>query len=257
MQPQPYSIVIPARFASNRFPGKPLQPLNGVPMILHTARRAAESSAERVVVATDDDRIARVCLDAGLQVEITRSDHPSGTDRIAEVAERRGWSADTVIVGLQGDEPATPAAHLDMLAVNLLRNPDADMATLCMRIESSDDYHDPNRVKVVRDHRDMAMYFSRASIPAQRDSLLAEKSVNDESMPASWLHIGMYAYRCGYLMQYQKLAACELEHEEHLEQLRVLYHGGRIHVGSVESSPSRGVDSPADVPVLEAVLLAL
>lgn len=254
---QPYSIVIPARYASNRFPGKPLHPLNGIPMILHTAQRAEESSADLVVVATDDDRIARVCLDAGLDVEMTRADHPSGTDRIAEVAARRGWEDERVIVGLQGDEPATPAAHLDMLATNLQINHDADMATLCMRIESIDDYNDPNRVKVVRDHRDMAIYFSRASIPAQRDSLLTNKAIVDETMPASWLHIGMYAYRCGYLMEYQKLDSCALEHEEHLEQLRVIYHGGRIHVGSVESSPARGVDSPADVPVLEAVLLAL
>lgn len=257
MQQQPYSIVIPARYASNRFPGKPLHPLNGIPMILHTARRAAESSADLVVVATDDDRIAKVCLDAGLDVEMTRVDHPSGTDRIAEVAARRGWEAGRVIVGLQGDEPATPAEHLDVLATNLRLNQDADMATLCMRIESVDDYSDPNRVKVVRDHRDMAIYFSRASIPAQRESLLANKAIVNSTLPASWLHIGMYAYRCGYLMKYQELAACALEHEEHLEQLRVLYHGGRIHVGSVESSPSRGVDSPADVPVLEAVLAAL
>lgn len=256
MQQQPYSIVIPARYASSRFPGKPLHLLNGIPMILHTARRAAESSADLVVVATDDERIARVCLDAGLDVEMTRADHPSGTDRIAEVAARRGWEPGRIIVGLQGDEPATPPEHLDRLSTNLQLNPDADMATLCMRIESVDDYNDPNRVKVVRDHRDMAIYFSRASIPAQRDSLLTNTQVAGQTMPASWLHIGMYAYRCGYLMQYQNLAECALEHEEHLEQLRVLYHGGRIHVGSVESSPSRGVDSPSDVPVLEAVLAA-
>lgn len=254
MQQQPYTIVIPARYASNRFPGKPLHPLNGLPMILHTAQRAAESSAELVVVATDDERIASVCLDAGLDVEMTRVDHPSGTDRIAEVAAARGWASERVIVGLQGDEPATPAGHLDMLAANLQRHDDADMATLCMRIESIEDYGDPNRVKVVRDHRDMAIYFSRASIPAQRDSLLSGEAVVEQSMPACWLHIGMYAYRCGYLMKYQKLAACALENEEHLEQLRVLYHGGRIHVGSVDSSPSRGVDSPMDVPILEAVL---
>ncbi|MFK8081511.1 MAG: 3-deoxy-manno-octulosonate cytidylyltransferase [Granulosicoccus sp.] len=254
MPDQPYTIVIPARYASNRFPGKPLHPLNGLPMILHTAQRAAESSAEKVVVATDDERIAQVCLQEGLDVEMTSADHPSGTDRIAEVAARREWDAERVIVGLQGDEPATPARHLDLLAANLLTNPAADMATLCMRIETVEDYNDPNRVKVVRDHHDMAMYFSRASIPAQRDSLLAGKSLDESSMPASWLHIGMYAYRCRYLMHYQQLKPCPLEHEEHLEQLRVLFHGGRIHVGSVQSSPARGVDSPADVPVLEAVL---
>ncbi|MFK7993672.1 MAG: 3-deoxy-manno-octulosonate cytidylyltransferase [Granulosicoccus sp.] len=254
MQQEPYSIVIPARYASTRFPGKPLHLLNGIPMILHTAKRAAESAAERVVIATDDQRIARVCLDAGLDVEMTRDDHPSGTDRIAEVAARRGWNAESVIVGLQGDEPATSATHLDGLAANLQSNRDADMATLCMKIESIDDYYDPNRVKVVRDHRDMALYFSRASIPAKRNALLAQSRVQVDTMPAAWLHIGLYAYRCGYLMRYQNLPDSELENEEHLEQLRVLYHGGRIHVGCVESSPSRGVDSPADVPLLEALL---
>ena len=254
MQQQPYTIVIPARYASTRFPGKPLHPLNGVPMILHTAKRAAESSAELIVIATDDERIASVCVDAGLDVEMTREDHPSGTDRIAEVAARRQWDAERVIVGLQGDEPATPARHLDLLATNLQLNDDADMATLCMRIQSSADYVDPNRVKVVRDHREMAMYFSRASIPAQRDSLLGQAEATDDTLPECWLHVGMYAYRCAYLSTYQHLPACDLEREEQLEQLRVIYHGGRIHVGRVESSPARGVDSMADVPVLEALL---
>ncbi len=257
MQDQPYTIVIPARYASSRFPGKPLHLLNGVPMILHTAQRAAESAAESVVVATDDERIATVCADAGLDVEMTREDHPSGTDRIAEVAARRGWDAQRIVVGLQGDEPATSAEHLNLLASNLQRHDDADMATLCMQLHTLIDYQDPNRVKVVRDHRDMALYFSRASVPAQRDSMLGNTTIDDSTMPTSWLHIGLYAYRCGYLLQYQKLAPCALEREENLEQLRVLFHGGRIHVGSVESSPSRGVDSPEDVPILESVLSGL
>ncbi len=254
---QPYSVVIPARYASARFPGKPLHLLNGVPMILHTAKRAEESSAAVVVVATDDERIARVCTDAGLDVEMTREDHPSGTDRIAEVAQRRQWTDDQIIVGLQGDEPATPAAHLDLLAGNLQAHPDADMATLCMRMTSAEDYANFNRVKVVRDHSDMAIYFSRASIPAQRSALLTDKPTTDATLPASYLHIGMYAYRCGYLHRYQNLQPCELENEEQLEQLRVLYHGGRIHVGAVQNSPARGVDSPDDVAVLEVYLSKL
>lgn len=257
MQNQPYTIVIPARYASSRFPGKPLHLLNGVPMILHTAKRAAESNADSVVVATDDERIAAVCMDAGLDVEMTREDHPSGTDRIAEVAARRGWDAQRIVVGLQGDEPATSAEHLNLLANNLQSHDDADMATLCMQLHTLTDYQDPNRVKVVRDHRDMALYFSRASVPAQRDSLLGNTAIDDGTMPLSWLHIGLYAYRCGYLLRYQNLAPCALEQEENLEQLRVLYNGGRIHVGAVESSPSRGVDSPADVAILEAVLADL
>jgi len=257
MRQQPYNIVIPARYASSRFPGKPLYRLNGLPMILHTARRAAESLADEIVVATDDDRIAKVCLDAGLDVEMTLEEHPSGTDRIAEVAARRGWGDERIVVGLQGDEPATDPQHLDLLASNLQLHHDADMATLRMKIVSATDYYDPNRVKVVCDHRDMALYFSRATIPAQRQSLLSNKPVLDATLPDSWLHIGMYAYRCGYLGQYQKLCPCALELEEQLEQLRVMYHGGRIHVGQVQSSPSRGVDTPADVSVIEALLAAM
>jgi 3-deoxy-manno-octulosonate cytidylyltransferase (CMP-KDO synthetase) len=262
MNVPPYSIVIPARYASTRFLGKPLHLLNGEPMIVHTARRAAESSATQVVVATDDERIAGVCAKAGVDVEMTREDHPSGTDRIAEVAQRLQWSADTIIVGLQGDEPATPASHLDTLAANLTAHPDADMATLCTRIESAVDYHNPNRVKVVRDQREMAMYFSRAAIPAQRESLVQKKPATSnpataQSLPDCWLHVGIYAYRCHYLMQYCELAVCVLELEERLEQLRVLYNGGKIHVGTIEGSASTGVDSPEDLSSIEAALAAL
>jgi 3-deoxy-manno-octulosonate cytidylyltransferase (CMP-KDO synthetase) len=256
MRAQPYTIVIPARYSSSRFPGKPLHLLNGIPMILHTVERARESAAEMVIVATDDQRIADVCRTAGIHVEMTREDHPSGTDRIAEVAMRLDWDSERVIVGLQGDEPATQATHLDLLAANLQNSDIADMATLCMRIQSAKDYQNPNRVKVVRDYRDMALYFSRAPIPYRRDSLLSASSTDSEDFPQSWLHIGLYAYRCGYLRQYQKYAPTQLEQEEQLEQLRVLYNGGRIHVGSVESSPARGVDTPEDVAVLEALLAA-
>lgn len=255
MQIPSYTIVIPARYSSRRFPGKPLHLLNGIPMILHTAQRAVESSAELVVVATDDKRIADVCRDADIQVEMTCENHPTGTDRIAEVAIRRGWDAQRIIVGLQGDEPATSASHLDLLAANLQHSHDADMATLCMPIKSTADYHDPNRVKVVRDKRDMALYFSRASIPAQRNALMSSSC--RQTMPEAWLHIGIYAYRCGFLMEYPALSTCDLESEEQLEQLRVLYNGGRIHVGSVELSPARGVDTPEDVPQLEALLASL
>lgn len=248
-----YTIVIPARYASSRFPGKPLHLLNGKPMILHTVARARESAAEAVVVATDDERILRVCADAGVDVQMTDSEHPSGTDRIAEVARSRGWEHDRLIVGLQGDEPATPAHHLDLLAGNLERVRDADMATLCMPIEDMHDYRDVNRVKVVRDSRDMALYFSRASIPVRRDLSTAAGAAAD-TFPSSFLHIGLYAYRCAYLLNYHALQACALEQEEQLEQLRVLYHGGKIHVGQVEPSRARGIDHPDDVSVLEPVL---
>jgi len=246
-----YNIVIPARYASNRFPGKPLFELQGKAMILHTVDRARESEAVNIVVATDDDRIRTVCENANVDVHMTRSDHPTGTDRIAEVVKARGWGVDTTIVGLQGDEPTTPASHLDLLAANLEKNTDADMATLCMKITSQEDFVNSNRVKVVRDHRDMALYFSRAPIPWRRD----EKS--DDSFPEAFLHLGLYAYRCEFLNAYSSLSACAIENEERLEQLRVLYHGGKIHVGIVPASIARGVDHPDDVPMVEAMLARL
>ena len=158
-----------------------------------------------------------------------------------------------MIIGLQGDEPATPAHHLDFLALNLSNVLEADMATLCMPITQVADFNSVHRVKVVRDYQGMALYFSRAPIPARRDSTTAGSAVQNE-FPEAFLHIGLYAYRCGYLMKYPTLQACVIEQEEQLEQLRVLYNGGRIHVGAVEASSARGVDHPEDVPVLEALL---
>lgn len=251
MSDEGYTIVIPARHASSRFPGKPLHPLNGRPMILHALDRAGESAATRVVVATDDERIARVCREAGADVELTRAEHPSGTDRIAEVAARRGWAATTIIVGLQGDEPATPAARLDALAENLRRRPEADMATFCTPIEREADWLDPMRVKVVRDAADMALYFSRAPIPWRRDAR------DDGTFPAAFLHVGLYAYRAGYLARYGALTAPPAEREEQLEQLRVLHHGGRIHVGTVDGGGAHGVDVPGDVAAAERALRVL
>jgi len=218
-------------------------------MILHTVQRAKESSAEHIIVATDDTRIAELCEKASIDVQLTDAQHPSGTDRISEVAQVRSWSDQKLIVGLQGDEPATPPAHLDLLAQNLFNENNADMATLCMPIRQSVDYLNKHRVKVVRDISGMALYFSRASIPARRD-----QADSDKSFPASALHIGLYAYRCGFLKQYPQLTTCDLEQEEQLEQLRVLYNGGKIHVGMVEASNARGVDHPDDVPILEAEL---
>ncbi len=246
-----YTIVIPARYASSRFPGKPLQLLNGRPMLLHVIERAGESTADRVVVATDDERIVQLCQDADTDVEMTRADHPSGTDRIAEVAQRRGWHADTRVVGLQGDEPATPAAHLDRLAANLLNNPDANMATLSTPITALADYQNPNRVKLVRDARGYAMYFSRAAIPWRRDAKEAS------AYPDALLHVGLYAYRCDYLLNYSQLPACDIEQEEQLEQLRVLHHGGRIHVDVIDGMSVAGVDMPEDVANAEAALNSL
>lgn len=242
-----YHIVIPSRFGSSRFPGKPLHPLNGKPMVLHVIDRANESNASSVVVATDDERIASICKDVGAEVEMTDISHVSGTDRIAEVARRRGWSDQSIVVGLQGDEPATPPSLLNRLAENLSIHNDADMATFCLPVSNKDEYLNPHRVKVVRDHRDMALYFSRASIPARRDTNPSSE------YPASYIHVGLYAYRTQFLTQFSSLSPATIELEEQLEQLRVLYNGGKIHVGEI-AELAAGVDHPEDVPAIEALL---
>ena len=242
-----FNIVIPSRFGSSRFPGKPLHPLNGKPMILHVIDRARESATDKIIVATDDTRIARLCTDAGAQVEMTDEAHVSGTDRIAEVASRLGWADDCIIVGLQGDEPATPAELLNTLANNLDTYSDASMATFCIPVSDADEYRNVNRVKVVRDHRGMALYFSRAPIPARRDV------ATDSEIPESFIHVGLYAYRCEFLKRFSGLSPAYIEQQEQLEQLRVLYNGGRIHVDLI-SDVAAGVDHPDDVEAIEILL---
>ncbi len=241
-----YRIVIPARYASTRFPAKVLHPINGVPMILRVVERARESSAMSVVVATDHEKIQTLCESHDIDVQMTDANHPSGTDRIREVALQRNWPDDTIIVGLQGDEPATPAAHLDLLANNLTRRSDADMATLCSRMHERSDYLNPDRVKVVMNAQGYAMYFSRAPIPALRDQ--------EQTLPLSFMHIGLYAYRCKYLKAYGDLPISEIERSEQLEQLRVLYHGGRIHVAEVDANNAIGVDRLEDVERVEKII---
>ena len=242
-----FNIVIPSRMGSSRFPGKPLHPLNGKPMILHVVDRARESAAANIVVATDDERIADLCREVSVQVEMTDVDHVSGTDRIAEVATRLGWEDDAIIVGLQGDEPVTPADMLNTLASNMNAYSDADMATFCIPVTNEQDYNNANRVKVVRDHRGMALYFSRASIPVRRD--LPANS----SFPDAFIHVGLYAYRCQYLKRFATMPVAYIEQEEQLEQLRVLYNGGRIHVDTI-SEAAAGVDHIEDVAAIELLL---
>lgn len=242
-----FNIVIPSRYGSSRFPGKPLHPLNGKPMILHVIERARESAASTIIVATDDSRIEKLCVEAGAQVEMTDEACVSGTDRIAEVATRLAWADDCIIVGLQGDEPATSAELLNRLANNMHEYADANMATFCVPVNDSQEYRNANRVKVVRDHRGMALYFSRASIPASRDSAV------DTDFPQSFIHIGLYAYRCDFLKRFSNLSPAYIEQQEQLEQLRVLYNGGRIHVDQI-SEVAAGVDHPDDVEAIEEVL---
>lgn len=251
-----FNVVIPARMASTRFPGKALQELLGKPMLGHVHDRALASGAAEIIVAVDDQKLADYCSDSGCNFVMTSPDHVNGTERIAEVVRTLGWTDDTVVVGLQCDEPATPPAIIRQVADNMAIHVDADMATLCTRITDKKDYLDPNRVKVVRDTHNFAMYFSRAPIPWRRD-VSGHKEADDASFADSWLHIGMYAYRAGFLKRYVSFYETQPEREEKLEQLRALGYGCRIHVDESIAQPSHGVDLPSDMAEAERALQAL
>ncbi len=232
------AIVIPARYASTRLPGKPLLRETGKYLIQHVYERASQAHAAAVIVATDDQRIADAVRAFGGRVEMTRSDHATGTDRVAEVARRLDSD---VIVNLQGDEPLIEPCSLDLLPELLHRDPDADVATLAAPIESLEQWRDPACVKVVRDLCGRALYFSRSPIPFVRDG---EPDLS--SRPPLFLqHVGLYAYRRHFLLNLALLQPEPLEEMEKLEQLRVLALGRKIHVGVV-SHAGRGVDTPAD-----------
>ena len=258
-----FKVVIPSRFGSTRFPGKVLAEIAGKPMLAHAYDRAVESGADDIQVAGDDSRIADFCSSCNIPYVDTRPEHNNGTERIAEVVEKLDWSADTVIVGLQCDEPATPPVILKQVADNLLQQPAADIATLCSVIDSAAVYHDPNRVKVVTDVNGYALYFSRAPIPWRRDSVTDSGSTNlanadeNDSFPRAHVHIGMHAYRAPFLKAYTSLAETRYENEEKLEQLRALGHGFKIHVDEANAPPSHGVDIKDDLAEAERALLEL
>ena len=241
-------LVIPARYASTRLPGKPLRLLAGKPLIQHVHERALAAGFGSVLVATDDERIQAVCEGFGAQVAMTATTHETGSDRLAEVVQQQGWTDDTVVVNLQGDEPLTPVANLYQLAANMAQFPEASIATLATPITEIDELFDPNVVKVVRDERGMALYFSRAPVPFQRDAGIA---VADYALR----HIGMYAYRVGFLRVFTRLAMSMPERLEKLEQLRALSNGYRIHVDIAAEIPGLGVDTEADLYKVEAQLL--
>lgn len=245
-----FKIVIPARYASTRLPGKPLIMLNGKSMIEHVYHRAIQSGANDVVIATDDQRIVDAASAFGADVETTSAEHQSGSDRVAEVIAKRGWSDDEVVVNLQGDEPLTPPAILQQVASNLHHHGDAQIATLCSQIHDAGQAQDPHAVKVVRDINNFALYFSRAPIPWERDSMSAES----EDAPRYFRHVGIYAYRAGFLKEYTKTPPCLIEQMEKLEQLRALYHGAKIHVDVAQEPMGHGIDVPDDVPIVEALL---
>lgn len=246
-----FHVVIPARFASTRFPGKALAMLIDKPMIQHVFERAVASSAVDVTIATDDQRIADVARGFGASVSLTRDDHHSGSDRVAEVAAEKGWSPDAIVVNVQGDVPSVPSTSIDQVARLLVDNETAGMATLCAPIAGRAEYVDANVVKVVFDKGGRAMYFSRASIPAD-----ATGSISDApDFPVqAWRHIGIYAYRNSTLNEMTQAQPCALEKIEKLEQLRALWLGIEIRVGVARQPHGPDVDTPDDLQAAEEYL---
>lgn len=244
-----FIVVIPARYASSRLPGKPLSMIGDKTMVQHVWERAKTSAADRVVIATDDARIEAVCQGFSAECVMTRADHASGTDRIAELADRLALGDDQIVVNVQGDEPLIPAAVVDQVALNLANTASASIATLCEEITDIDVLRDPNAVKVVFDAAGKALYFSRATIPWPR-----EHSWDSGVMPSGqWFrHIGLYAYRVGFLKRYTQWLAAPLEMSESLEQLRALYQGEQIHVAPACQPVPAGIDTPEDLKRLRA-----
>lgn len=243
-----FVVVIPARYASTRLPGKPLREINGKPMIEHVYRRGRESSARDVVVATDDESIADAAEAFGATVCLTGDHHRSGTERIAEVADIFDWDDKAIVVNLQGDEPTMPAILIDQCAA-LLDDSAADLATLASPLLSDADFENPNVVKVVLDDHANAIYFSRATIPFPRDALKMA-----EARAAALHHHGIYAYRCGVLRKLVASEPSELELAEHLEQLRALSLGMSIRVGIPDIRPGAGVDTEKDLAAVACEL---
>jgi len=241
-----YTVVIPARMASTRLPNKPLADIHGLPMVVRTAQAAGGSSAKQIIVATDDVTVRDVCTTHGLRAVMTRASHPTGTDRLAEVVDSLGLDDDAIVVNLQGDEPLIEPALLDAVAEQLARHPEAAIATCAARITQAESLFNPNAVKVVCDGRGFALYFSRAPIPWARDALADGQRRLADDLPALH-HIGLYAYRAGFLRQFPRLPQSPLERVEALEQLRALEHGHRIVVHICPGHPAAGVDTPADL----------
>jgi 3-deoxy-manno-octulosonate cytidylyltransferase (CMP-KDO synthetase) len=248
-----FVVVIPARYASTRLPGKPLQDIAGKPMIRHVWEQAKKSAASRVVVATDDARIVDACQAFGAEVLLTRADHNSGTDRLAEVASQLGLAADAIVVNVQGDEPLIPPAIIDQVAANLAAHPEAGIATLGEPLRDAAQLFNPNVVKLVADARGLALTFSRAPLPWARDAFAADRASLPADVPFR-RHIGIYAYRAGFLHDFVAWGPCWQEDTECLEQLRALWHGVRIHVADALEAPPAGVDTPQDLQRVRQLL---
>ncbi|WP_314972165.1 3-deoxy-manno-octulosonate cytidylyltransferase [Comamonas testosteroni] len=253
-----YTVLIPARLSSTRLPGKPLADIAGLPMVVRVAQRAAVAGAARCVVAADDESIVAACAEHGVQAILTRKDHPSGSDRLAEACAQLGLSGDDVVVNVQGDEPLIDPKLIEAVAQLLLARPEASMGTAAHPIDSLTDYRNPNVVKVVCDAKGLASYFSRAPIPFSRDhgdeawwQTAAPKAGHTGFTPLR--HIGIYSYKAGFLREFPQLAPAPTEAMEQLEQLRALWHGHRIAVHITPDAPGAGVDTPEDLERVRAV----
>jgi len=243
-----FYVVIPARYASTRLPGKPLLDIGGRPMLQHVFERAQHSGAARVLIATDDPRIEQIAQAFGAEVWMTDAQHPSGTDRVAEVVRRCQLPEDALIVNVQGDEPCIPPPLIAQVAQALSHQPQAAIATLCEPIQDTTSLFDPNVVKVVRDQAGFALYFSRAPIPWVRDTFQSQPKLQGSAGQAGhFRHIGLYAYRAAFLQQLTQMPIAPLESDEALEQLRVLYQGHKIYVAQACVPPGIGVDTAEDL----------
>jgi 3-deoxy-manno-octulosonate cytidylyltransferase (CMP-KDO synthetase) len=253
----PFTVLIPARLASTRLPDKPLADIGGVPMVVRVAQRAQKSGASRIVVAADDRRIVDACSAHGIEALLTRTDHPSGSDRLAETCVQLALADDEIVVNVQGDEPLIDPALIDAVAHLLAAQDDAVMSTAAHAIDSADDFCNPNVVKVVLDARSHALYFSRAPIPWWRDGAAKHGMNVLPAAPAPLRHIGIYGYRAGFIRQFPLLAPAPIEGTEALEQLRALWHGFRITVHVSEQRPGPGVDTPEDLARVRALFIEL
>jgi 3-deoxy-manno-octulosonate cytidylyltransferase (CMP-KDO synthetase) len=239
----PFNIIIPARYASTRLPGKSLLEIKGKPLIQHVYETAKNTQAKTIVIATDNEEIEKVAKSFNAEVVMTSADHESGTDRIAEAAKKLNIADDEIIVNLQGDEYGLPVSLVEQVAANLYTNTDNQMATLCEPITSIEDYTNSNIVKVVFDKNKSALYFSRSPIPTDRSG----------GLPVNvFRHIGLYAYRADFLQEFTQLPVCELEKTEALEQLRVLYNGAKIHVDIAADAAGLGIDTAEDLALARA-----
>ncbi|WIM06633.1 MAG: 3-deoxy-manno-octulosonate cytidylyltransferase [Candidatus Nitricoxidivorans perseverans] len=250
-----FRVVVPARYASMRLPGKPLADIAGKPMVVRVVDAALKSAAADVCVATDDERVRAAVEAHGHRAVMTRAGHASGTDRIAEVADALGWGDGEIVVNVQGDEPLIDPALIDAVAAALGADAGAAVATAAHPIDSAADFFNPNVVKVVCDAAGRALYFSRAPIPWARDGFAAGRERLPDNLGAL-RHIGIYAYRAGFLRRYGKLAPSPIEGVEALEQLRVLWHGHAIRVAVSDHPPEPGVDTPEDLERVREILCA-